>query len=138
MAARDLALNRTGQPQAEAGRVAAAQPAGLRISRIAQDWLLPWLFPLALLLLWQLSALQGWAPEQVLPPPGAVYDSFAALLASGELWDHLQVSLVRVFSGFGIGLSAGLLLGGAMGLSPTLRDYLFPLFKAFSQVPTLG
>lgn len=139
MAARDLALNRTGQPPAEAGRVTAAQPAGLRISRIAQDWLLPWLFPLALLLLlWQLSALQGWAPEQVLPPPGAVYDSFAALLASGELWDHLQVSLVRVFSGFGIGLSAGLLLGGAMGLSPTLRDYLFPLFKAFSQVPTLG
>lgn len=137
MAARDLALNRTGQPPVEAGRVAAAQPAGLRISRIAQDWLLPWLFPLALLL-WQLSALQGWAPEQVLPPPGAVYDSFAALLASGELWDHLQVSLVRVFSGFGIGLSAGLLLGGAMGLSPTLRDYLFPLFKAFSQVPTLG
>lgn len=139
MAARDLALNRTGQ--AEASGVAAVQPARFRISRIgriAQDWLLPWLFPFALLLLWQLSALQGWAPEQVLPPPGAVYDSFAALLASGELWDHLQVSLVRVFSGFGIGLSAGLLLGGAMGLSPTWRDYLFPLFKAFSQVPTLG
>lgn len=118
MTAQDLALNRTG--------------------RLAQDWLLPWLFPLALLLLWQLSAVYAWVPEQVLPPPGVVYDSFAALLASGELWDHLQVSLVRVCSGFGIGLAGGLLLGGAMGLSPTLRDYLFPLFKAFSQVPTIG
>jgi sulfonate transport system permease protein len=116
----------------------ALHAAGLRLGRIAQDWLLPWLFPLALLLLWQLSAQYAWVPEQVLPPPGVVYDSFAALLVSGELWDHLQVSLVRVFSGFGIGLAGGLLLGGAMGLSPTLRDYLFPLFKAFSQVPTIG
>ena len=141
MATRDLALSRDDEPVrpiVTPARLTALHPAGLRLGRIAQDWLLPWLFPLALLLLWQLSALQAWVPEQVLPPPGVVYDSFAALLASGELWDHLQVSLVRVFSGFGIGLAAGLLLGGAMGLSPTLRDYLFPLFKAFSQVPTIG
>ena len=46
--------------------------------------------------------------------------------------------MVRVFAGFGIGLSLGLLLGGAMGLSPTFRDYLFPLFKAFSLVPVIG
>lgn len=140
MAAQDLALNQSDEPvrPADARRVTVVHPAGSWLGRMAQGWLLPWLFPLALLLLWQLSAVQAWVPEQVLPPPGVVYDTFAAMLASGELWEHLRVSLVRVFSGFGIGLAGGLLLGGAMGLSPTLRDYLFPLFKAFSQVPTIG
>lgn len=104
----------------------------------AWRWLWAWPFPLALLALWQLSAVWGWVPEQVLPPPASVFKVFAELLASGELWDHLTISMVRVAGGFGIGLALGLLLGGAMGLSPTFRDYVFPLFKAFSQVPVIG
>lgn len=104
----------------------------------AWRWLWAWPFPLAVLALWQLSAVWGWVPEQVLPPPAAVFEVFAELLASGELWDHLAISMVRVAGGFGIGLVLGLLLGGAMGLSPTFRDYVFPLFKAFSQVPVIG
>lgn len=97
-----------------------------------------WPFPLAVLLLWHLASVWGWAPEQVLPPPAQVFRTFADLAASGELWENLQISLVRVFTGFGIGLLAGLSLGVAMGLSPTVRAYLFPLFKAFSQVPVIG
>jgi len=104
----------------------------------AWRWLWAWPFPLAVLALWQLSAVWGWVPEQVLPPPAAVFKVFAELLASGELWDHLAISMVRVAGGFGIGLVLGLLLGGALGLSPTFRDYVFPLFKAFSQVPVIG
>lgn len=102
------------------------------------SWLWAWPFPLAVLALWQLSAVNGWVPDQVLPPPGVVFSTFADMAASGELWSNLSISLVRVFSGFGIGLTAGLLLGAVMGLSPTVRDYVFPLFKAFSQVPVIG
>ena len=130
----------------------AAPPAGHRVASAPQApaatrgaswtwvwrWLWAWPFPLAVLALWQLSAVGGWVPEQVLPPPAAVFKVFAELLASGELWDHLTISMVRVAGGFGIGLVLGLLLGGAMGLSPTFRDYVFPLFKAFSQVPVIG
>ena len=101
-------------------------------------WLWAWPFPLAVLALWQLSAILGWVPEQVLPPPAAVFKVFSEMLVSGELWDNLRISMVRVFAGFGIGLALGLLLGGAMGLFPTFRDYVFPLFKAFSQVPVIG
>ena len=32
----------------------------------------------------------------------------------------------------------GLALGVAMALSPTFKDYVYPLFKAFAQVPVLG
>jgi sulfonate transport system permease protein len=119
------------QPKSPAGT-------GRGWSDLDWNWLWAWPFPLALLALWQLSAVLGWVPEQVLPPPAQVFGTFADLARSGELWDHLGISLVRVFSGFGIGLAAGLALGAAMGLSPTLRDYVFPLFKAFSQVPVIG
>lgn len=102
------------------------------------SWLWAWPFPLAVLALWQLCSVLGWVPEQVLPPPSAVFKTFIDLAATGELWEHLRISMVRVFTGFGIGLGAGLALGVAMGLSPTFRDYVFPLFKAFSQVPVIG
>jgi sulfonate transport system permease protein len=101
-------------------------------------WLWAWPFPLAVLLLWHVSSLLGWAPEQVLPPPGQVFQTFWDMLVSGEIWDNLTISLMRVFTGFGIGLIAGLVLGTAMGLSPAARDYLYPLFKAFAQVPVIG
>ena len=127
-------------PAGHSGASAPLAPAAPRRASWAWAWrwLWAWPFPLAVLALWQLSAVWGWVPEQVLPPPAAVFKVFAELLASGELWDHLRISMVRVFAGFGIGLSLGLLLGGAMGLSPTVRDYVFPLFKAFSQVPVIG
>ena len=94
--------------------------------------------PLAVLALWWLAAQNEWIAPQVLPSPEAVALTLAESARSGELWAHLQVSLLRVLGGFGVGLAGGLLLGVAMGLSPTVKDYLYPTFKAFSQVPVLG
>lgn len=109
-----------------------ALPAGLK------RWLLAWPFPLALLLLWHLSAVLGWVAPQVLPPPQEVAATLWELIRNGDVADNLAISMARVFAGFGIGLLAGLALGVAMGLSPTFNAYVFPLFKAFSQVPVIG
>ncbi|MBQ1764975.1 MAG: ABC transporter permease [Aquincola sp.] len=110
-----------------------------RLPRLAVGrWLLAWPVPLAVLALWWLAAQHEWIAPQVLPSPEAVAATLAESARSGELWAHLQVSLLRVLGGFGVGLAGGLLLGVAMGLSPTVKDYLYPTFKAFSQVPVLG
>ena len=116
-------------------RFGAWRPASsLQLKRLALGWLLP----LALFVLWSIAARNEWIAPQVLPSPEAVAATFKDLFASGELWGHLQVSLLRVLGGFAAGLVGGLALGVAMGLSPTARDYLYPTFKAFSQVPVLG
>lgn len=105
--------------------------------RWSQRWLaLP--FPLFLLLLWYVAAQFEWVAPQVLPSPQSVAVTFIDLVASGEMFDNLKISLLRVLLGFGVGLVGGLLLGVAMGLSPAFKDYVYPLFKAFSQVPVLG
>ncbi len=107
-----------------------------------RDWLtatlLAWPVPLALLALWYLAARFEWIPPQVLPAPDAVLATLDELYRSGELWSNLQISALRVAGGFAVGLAGGLTLGAAMGLSPRFRDYVYPTFKAFSQVPVLG
>jgi sulfonate transport system permease protein len=109
-----------------------------RTQRHLRDKLLAWPVPLAVLLLWWTAARFEWIAPQVLPSPEAVALTLRDSLVSGELWANLQISLVRVLTGFGAGLVGGLLLGVAMGLSPSFKDYVYPLFKAFSQVPVLG
>lgn len=118
-------------PAPWAGRLPALAP-------WARRTLLAWPFPLALLALWALAAHYAWIAPQVLPAPATVARTFADLAQSGELFDHLKISLARVFGGFAVGCAGGLALGVAMGLSPVFRDYVQPLFRAVAQIPVLG
>ena len=94
--------------------------------------------PAVICALWWLAVERHWVPEQILPPPGLVWQSAQELWASGELQSHLLVSATRVGWGLVIGGAAGLVLGLAMGLSRSLRAYLFPSFDVVSQFPVLG
>ncbi|MDB5807699.1 MAG: sulfonate transporter [Betaproteobacteria bacterium] len=124
-----------------AARPARRAPLRLRIAPLApglKRLLLSWPFPLAILALWALAAHYEWIAPQVLPAPGVVAHTFADLARSGELFDNLKISLLRVLAGFAAGCAGGLVLGVAMGLSPVFKDYVYPLFRAVSQVPVLG
>jgi sulfonate transport system permease protein len=112
---------------------------GLRgLPRTVVSWSLAWWLPLALLALWTLAARHEWIAPQVLPSPEAVAAVLRDVALSGELWENTRISLLRVLGGFAVGLVGGLTLGVAMGLSPLVKDYVYPLFKAFAQVPVLG
>jgi len=87
--------------------------------------LLPWLLPLTLLGLWQLSSAMGWLSSRVLPAPLDVAAAAWRLSASGELWVHVKVSSARALTGLAIGGGMGLLLGlltGSLRLFETLLD----------------
>jgi sulfonate transport system permease protein len=105
-----------------------------RVSRVALGLLLP----LLLLAAWTLASSRGWVPPQILPPPGRVAATLIERLSSGELLANLWISLLRVFVGFAVGGVLGVVLGVAMGLSRTVEEYLYPSFKAVSQVPVLA
>jgi sulfonate transport system permease protein len=59
----------------------------------------------------------GWVPAWLLPAPSAVAATAWNLTQSGELPQHLAISLRRVAIGLSLGASLGLLLGFAVGLS---------------------
>ena len=96
------------------------------------------LLPAGLFALWQLAVRRQWLPEQILPGPDLVWQSFKELWESGELLGHLAISARRVGWSLLIGTSSGLLLGFGMGLSRTVRAYVLPTFDVVSQFPVLG
>ena len=94
--------------------------------------------PLGLLGLWALTAARGWLPDQILPPPGLVWDTLLENAASGDLWVNTLISVQRVAAGFALGAAGGLVLGAVLGLSRGLRRMLDPLFLFLAQIPPLG
>ncbi len=109
-----------------------------RFLRLLGQRLLPWLVPLALIALWQLSSSQGWLSNRVLPAPLDVANAAWTLTASGELWKHVQVSTVRALTGLAIGGGLGLLLGlltGSVRVAETLLDSTIQMVR---NIPALA
>lgn len=94
--------------------------------------------PLAVFGLWWLATARQWLPEQILPTPAFVWESFEIVWDSGELLVQVQHSARRVAWSLLLGGGSGLVLGFALGLSATLRAYILPTFRALTQIPVLG
>src|SRR5207248_7284316 len=81
------------------------------------DGLIPWIVPLAIILVWQLACVTGFVSARVLPAPSDVALAGWKLLLSGELARNIWVSFWRASVGFLIGGSIGFAFGLANGLS---------------------
>ena len=99
---------------------------------------LPWLFPIALILIWQLASSTGILQSRVLPAPTAVISAFWHLLVSGELWHHVKVSAGRALLGLLIGGGLGLLLGLLNGSSKTASTLLDTTLQMIRNIPALA
>ncbi|GGJ79850.1 ABC transporter permease [Pilimelia anulata] len=92
----------------------------------------------AVLLAWQWGTAHGDAWGAMTPSPAEVGAAAAELLRSGELADHLAVSLGRVGAGLAIGLGAGLLLGLGAGLLRLVEDVVDAPLQALRMLPHLA
>ena len=99
---------------------------------------LPWLLPLGLLLLWQMTTSAGWLAPQILPSPATVGATFIDLVVGGDIIEGLAISLRRIAVGFAIGAVTGLAAGIALGRSAKVEQYFGPSLRAIAQVPSLG
>src|SRR3984893_15137619 len=81
------------------------------------DGLIPWIVPLAIVLVWQVACVTGSVPARVLPAPSDVALAGWKLLLSGELARNIWVSFWRASAGFLIGGGIGFAFGLANGLS---------------------
>ena len=100
--------------------------------------LLPWLVPVALLVVWQLASSLGWLSTRVLPAPLEVASAAWKLTLSGELWTHVQVSAGRALAGLAVGGGLGLALGlltGSVKLFETLLDSTIQMVR---NIPALA
>ena len=74
----------------------------------------------------------------VLPSPEQVVIAGVELAQNGLLGTYIAISLQRVFLGFAIGATVGLMLGALVGLSRTASQLLAPTLGAIRAVPSLA
>lgn len=110
----------------------------LRFLRSVGQRLLPWLVPLALVILWQVSSSLGWLSTRVLPAPLDVAVAAWTLAASGELWTHVRVSAARALTGLAIGGGLGLLLGLLTGSVRVFETLLDSTIQMVRNIPALA
>ncbi len=110
---------------------------GNGIANIAER-ALPWLVPIALLIVWQWASSTGRLPSRFLPSPRAILKSFVELRSSGELWTHVRVSTERALSGFAVGGGLGLILGLLTGSFRWVETLLDTTLQMIRNIPALA
>jgi NitT/TauT family transport system permease protein len=96
------------------------------------------LTPIILLAAWEICARTGTIDTRFFSSPLVIFYTFVEMLRSGELLRHILISLQRIFIGFAIGTSTGLVLGLGMALIPAINAALKPLVDATFPIPKVG
>jgi NitT/TauT family transport system permease protein len=99
--------------------------------------IVPGLFGVLLLYLWQVLTVGFDVPSVLLPSPTRIGHQFAA--NTGLLWqDFRQTFLKSVLAGFALGSGAGFIVAVLVDRSPFLQRGLLPLGSLVSAIPIVG
>ncbi len=97
----------------------------------------PGLFGILLLWLWQVLVVGFDIPMVLLPSPGRIGHQLAA--HAGQLWqDFRQTFLKSVLAGFALGSGAGFIVALLIDRNPFLQRGLLPLGSLVSAIPIVG
>lgn len=99
---------------------------------------LPWLVPVLLIILWQITTKTGILPTKILPPPTDVYFAALELMKTGEIIHHVWVSLWRATMGFLIGGTIGFILGLLNGLFRSSEMLIDTSIQMLRNIPHLA
>jgi NitT/TauT family transport system permease protein len=98
--------------------------------------LAPWIFTIALFLIWEWVCWAFKIPEFFLPPPSAVfkatYDYWPAIVRNS--WITLEATLLGFLMAIGFGLALGLVIGW----SRTIYAGIYPLMIGFNAIPKVA
>ncbi|HWM49634.1 MAG TPA: ABC transporter permease [Xanthobacteraceae bacterium] len=96
----------------------------------------PWLFTVALVVIWELVVAVLHIPTFFLPPPTAI------ARATMDFWPAIyRNSLITLWAtvlGFGLAVGFGLFLGLLIGWSRTIYAGLYPLMIGFNAIPKVA
>jgi NitT/TauT family transport system permease protein len=112
------------------------RPADL-VGKLRTDHLIYAASVIGMIVLWQVVATTFFKP-QFFPSPPQVLAAGQEMLASGELFEHIGISMQRILMGFLIGSAIAAPMGLLMGAVPVVRAIFDPYAQFFRFVPSLA
>lgn len=97
-----------------------------------------WVSPIAILSVWQMLSSTGTLDERTIASPAQIGIRAVELIQDGTLGAATLVSVQRVFIGFAIGATIGLVLALIAGLSGIGDDAIDPPMQMLRTLPHLG
>ena len=91
-----------------------------------------------ILLLWYLGSRWQWWSAYVLPGPGKVFGTLLDMMASGELAEHLLISLRRVAIGFGISCALTFVFTLVAVITPRVVPLYTRLLGVIRHIPPIS
>lgn len=103
-----------------------------------RDRVLAVLTPAAFLALWEIVARADILDARLFSMPSRVAVRAFEMVTTGELAEHVGMTLFRIGTGYVIGAILGVLVGLALGWSRILRAAFSPTLSAFYAVPKIA
>ena len=94
--------------------------------------------PLMVIMIWKIVTYLRIFNPVILPSPESIGQAFLSELISGELLKHIQISLFRVFLGFGIGSAMAVSLGLLIGWSEKAKSFVDPIVEIVRPIPPMA
>ncbi len=94
--------------------------------------------PMMILILWEVVVRGGLVNPVFLPSPSSIFRELVAMIASWELFYHLEYSLFRIIVGFLIGAVVGVIVGVLMGWYRWCEQFFDPLISATYPIPKIA
>lgn len=120
------------EPSRVTDRAQGREPSRLRIAALGS------ILPVLTLGAWQIAGDLGWISTLLFPTPFTIAETFARLVATGEMWTHLGISFTRAALGFLLGGGLGLFLGLIVGLFRRAERSLDPTIQMIRMIPHLA
>lgn len=92
----------------------------------------------AIIVVWIVMGSMGQLNPVIMPSPGKVCSTVMSLIASGELWANLAVSVFRVLQGYLLAAVLGIVLGILIGLSHHLDRLTALLIQLIKPIPPIA
>src|SRR5438105_1023349 len=106
-----------------------------RLSARRRERIMSFASPLGLLLIWEIAGRLGLIDVRFFPVPSSIIGMMIEMLMSGELIEHVLISLQRILLGFLLGGIPAIVLGIVMGISRPVRALVDPLIVATYPIP---
>ena len=106
-----------------------------RLSARRRERIMSFASPLGLLLIWEIAGRLGFIDVRFFPVPSRIIGMMIEMLMSGELIEHVLISLQRILLGFILGGIPAIVIGIIMGISRPVRALVDPLIVATYPIP---